>query len=93
MSRSCRFPKAAGAEPRAPIVSESAVPGRACVGLLTNGSPDCTSELCAAPPVGEPAGYPPGLLPLSDLAMPIGPFPVDRVPDGLRGFVVVPHPR
>lgn len=78
------------------MVSESAVPGRALAGLPTNGSPDCTSELWAVPPVGEfgePAEYPPGLLPLSDLAIPICPLPLDRVVDGLRAVDVVPHPR
>lgn len=59
------------------------------MGLPTNGSPDCTS----VPPVGEPAEYPPGLLPLSDLAIPICPLPLDNVVDGFRAFGVVPHPR
>lgn len=63
--------------------------GRTLVGLPTNGSPDCTS----VPPVGEPAEYPPGLLPLSDLAIPICPLPLDNVVDGFRAVEVVPHPR
>jgi hypothetical protein len=49
MSRSCRLPVAAGATPRAPIVSESAVVGRP-FGLPTNRSSECSSDVNA---VGE----------------------------------------
>ena len=45
--------------------------------------------------VGEPDECPPGLLPLSDLARPTAPLPLDKVVGGLRAAVtgVAPQPR
>jgi len=81
-----RFALAAGAAPRAPMVSESIVSRRPDI----NGSTECPSE--CVPCVGEPGlGCPPGLLLLSDIPV----NPPDRVVDAFRldGFVVFPQPR
>jgi hypothetical protein len=83
-----RFAPAAGAAPRAPMVSESIVSRRPAI----NGSTECPSE--CVPCVGEPGpglGCPPGLLLLSDIPV----NPPDRVVDAFRldGFVVFPQPR
>ena len=74
------------------MVSESPVSGLPVVGLPIRGSLDCTSELLFVAPVGEPLPKRPFSLPLVDLATPIGPFPLDNVVDGFRGFEVVPQP-
>lgn len=78
-----RFAPAAGAAPRAPMVSESIVSRRPVI----SGSAECPSE--CVPCVG--LGCPPGLLPLSDIPV----NPPDRVADAFRldEFVVFPQPR
>ena len=81
-----------GTAPKAPIVSESPVRGRVFEGLPTNGSSECPAELLFVPAVGEPLAYRPFSLPLVDLAIPIGPLPLDRVVEGFLAVDVVPQP-